>query len=72
MGDAVARILGFTGWDVQREYYVNDAGLQIETLDKSTQARYFEVCGRPELAPFPENGYKGDYLIDLARQIKEN
>ena len=71
VGDAVARILSFTGWKVQREYYVNDAGLQIETLGRSTQARYFELCGRPELAPFPENGYKGDYLIDLARQIRD-
>ncbi|MBQ9566087.1 MAG: arginine--tRNA ligase [Synergistaceae bacterium] len=71
VGDSVARILGFTGWNVQREYYVNDAGLQIETLGRSAQARYFEVCGHPELAPFPENGYKGDYLIDLARQIRE-
>ena len=71
VGDVVARILGFTGWDVQREYYVNDAGLQIETLGRSAQARYFELCGHPELAPFPENGYKGDYLVDLARGIKE-
>ncbi|MCR4819385.1 MAG: arginine--tRNA ligase [Fretibacterium sp.] len=71
VGDVVARILAFTGWDVKREYYVNDAGLQIETLGRSTQARYFELCGRGDLAPFPENGYKGDYLIDLARRILE-
>lgn len=71
VGDAVARILAFTGWDVQREYYVNDAGLQIETLGRSAQARYFEVCGRPELAPFPENGYKGDYLKEMARRIRD-
>ena len=71
VGDVVARILSFTGWNVEREYYVNDAGLQIETLGRSTQARYFEICGRGELAPFPENGYKGDYLFDLARRIRE-
>ena len=71
VGDVVARILSFTGWQVEREYYVNDAGLQIETLGRSTQARYFELCGKGELAPFPENGYKGDYLMDLARQIRD-
>ena len=62
VGDSVARILEFTGWDVQREYYINDAGLQIETLGKSTQSRYFELFNKSELAPFPENGYKGEYL----------
>ena len=70
VGDSVARILAFTGWDVQREYYINDAGLQIETLGKSTQARYFELFNKAELAPFPENGYKGDYLYDIANKIK--
>lgn len=71
VGDAVASILAFTGWRVEREYYVNDAGLQMETLGRSTQARYFEVAGKAELAPLPENGYKGDYLLDIARQIHE-
>ncbi|MBR1602935.1 MAG: arginine--tRNA ligase [Synergistaceae bacterium] len=70
VGDSVARILAFTGWDVQREYYINDAGLQIETLGKSTQARYFELFNKAELAPFPENGYKGEYLYDIANKIK--
>ena len=67
VGDTVARILKFTGWDVQREYYVNDSGLQITNLGKSTQARYFELLGK-EIA-FPENGYKGAYLYDIAREI---
>ncbi len=70
VGDTVARILEFTGWNVEREYYVNDAGLQIETLGRSTQARYFEIFNKSELAPLPENGYKGEYLIDLAKKIK--
>ena len=70
VGDSVARILEFTGWDVQREYYINDAGLQIETLGKSTQSRYFELFNKSELAPFPENGYKGEYLYDIANKIK--
>ena len=67
VGDVVARILKFTGWDVQREYYVNDSGLQIDTLGRSTRARYLELLGRE--ASFPENGYKGGYIYDLAREI---
>ncbi|MBQ6115145.1 MAG: arginine--tRNA ligase [Synergistaceae bacterium] len=67
VGDTVARILKFTGWDVQREYYVNDSGLQITNLGKSTQARYFELLGKE--IEFPENGYKGAYLYDIAREI---
>ena len=67
VGDSVARILEFTGWDVQREYYVNDSGLQITNLGKSTQARYFELLGKK--AELPENGYKGAYLYDIAREI---
>ncbi len=67
VGDTVARILKFTGWDVQREYYVNDSGLQITNLGKSTQSRYFELLGKE--IPFPENGYKGAYLYDIAREI---
>ena len=67
VGDSVARILAFTGWDVQREYYMNDSGLQIDTLGRSTQARYFELLGRE--FNFPENGYKGAYIYDVAREI---
>ena len=56
VGDVVANILAFTGWKVEREYYINDAGLQMDILGRSTQARYFELAGRSEQAPFPENG----------------
>ena len=69
VGDSVARILSFTGWDVQREYYVNDSGLQITNLGKSTQARYFELLGKN--FTFPEGGYRGEYIYDLAREIIE-
>ena len=67
VGDVLANLLAFTGWKVEREYYINDAGLQMEILGRSTQSRYFELQGRPQSAPFPENGYKGDYIYDLAR-----
>ncbi len=69
VGDICARILSFAGWDVEREYYINDAGLQMELLGRSTQSRYFEICGRPEIAPLPEDGYKGGYIYDLARDV---
>jgi len=69
VGDICARILSFAGWDVEREYYINYAGLQMELLGKSTQSRYFEIGGRPGEVPFPEDGYKGEYIFDLARQV---
>ena len=72
VGDTLANLLAFTGWQVEREYYINDAGLQMEILGRSTQARYFELLKRPELAPFPEDGYKGDYIYDLAKTAITN
>ncbi len=69
VGDTIGNILSFAGWQVQKEYYVNDAGLQMTNLGKSTQSRYFELLGRLPDAPFPEDGYKGDYIYDLAREI---
>ncbi len=71
VGDSMASILEFVGWEVEREYYINDAGLQMELLGKSTQSRYFELLGKQEEAPFPEDGYKGDYIYDIAKQIIE-
>jgi arginyl-tRNA synthetase len=69
VGDIVARILDFSGYSVQREYYINDAGLQMSILGRSTQARYFELLGKGERAPFPEDGYKGAYIYDLAQAV---
>lgn len=71
VGDIIANILAFTGWSVEREYYINDAGLQMDILGRSAQSRYFEICGLPEKAPFPEDGYKGDYIYDIARAIRQ-
>ncbi len=71
VGDMTASLLEYAGWDVEREYYINDAGLQMNLLGQSTQARYFEILGAEDKAPFPENGYKGDYIYDLAREIIE-
>lgn len=68
VGDSVARILAFCGYDVQREYYINDSGRQIRTLGESVFARYRELAG--EAARFPEDGYQGDYIIELARDLQ--
>ncbi|MCK7470663.1 MAG: hypothetical protein MZU95_07630 [Desulfomicrobium escambiense] len=69
VGDMTASLLEYAGWEVEREYYINDAGLQMNLLGQSTQARYFEILGQAGRAPFPENGYKGDYIYDLAREV---
>ncbi|MDD4159678.1 MAG: arginine--tRNA ligase [Synergistaceae bacterium] len=72
VGDITASILDFAGWDVEREYYINDAGLQMELLGKSAQSRYFDELGRGDEAPMPEDGYHGEYMTDIARSfVKE-
>ncbi len=68
-GAAVADLLQAAGVDVQREYYVNDAGRQMNILAASVWLRYLERCGQ-ELA-FPCNGYKGEYVLDIAAQLFE-
>lgn len=69
VGSMAASILEYAGWDVQREYYINDAGLQMELLGKSAQARYFEELGRADEAPLPQDGYQGDYMTDIAKEL---
>jgi arginyl-tRNA synthetase len=68
-GDVMANILAACGFDVQREYYINDAGNQMDTLGASLYYRYQESLGEP--VEFPENHYRGDYMIDLAASFKE-
>jgi arginyl-tRNA synthetase len=68
VGDAVANILSFCGYDVQREYYINDSGRQIQTLGRSVFLRYQELFGRK--VTFPDECYQGGYIIDLAADIK--
>ncbi len=65
VGDCLARLLDANGWDVTREFYYNDAGAQIENLVISVQARCKGVS--VEDASFPENGYRGDYILDIAQ-----
>ena len=68
VGDSVANILSFCGYDVQREYYVNDSGRQIRTLGRSVFLRYQQLFGE-DLA-FPQDCYQGDYIVDIAKEIK--
>jgi arginyl-tRNA synthetase len=67
IGDALARLLTFAGHDVEREYYFNDAGGQMDRFGASVEARYLQLLGRD--AEVPEDGYHGDYITDLARDI---
>jgi len=69
VGDSVARLLEFTGHKVTREYYFNDAGLQMELFGQSVAVRYLQLLGRD--AELPEGGYQGAYVADLAREIRE-
>jgi len=66
-GAVVADLLAAVGFDVHREYYVNDAGRQMDILGTSVWLRYLELCG--EALPFPSNGYKGDYVWDIAASL---
>lgn len=65
IGDCIARVLDANGWNVKREFYYNDAGVQIENLAKSTQARAKGL--KPDDAGWPEDGYRGDYIADVAQ-----
>ncbi|MDT8321463.1 MAG: arginine--tRNA ligase [Xanthomonadales bacterium] len=67
-GASLANILEAAGYKVQREYYVNDNGRQMDILATSVWLRYLELCG--EKVPFPLNGYQGDYIYDVARSVR--
>ncbi|WP_428357231.1 arginine--tRNA ligase [Methyloprofundus sp.] len=66
-GSAVADLLAAVGFDVEREYYVNDAGRQMDILAASIWLRYLEECG--EVLTFPSNGYRGDYVREIAANL---
>ena len=67
-GATVANLLQTVGYRVTREYYINDAGRQMEILAASTWLRYLELCG--ERFTFPANGYRGDYIVAIAEQLR--
>ncbi len=65
MGDCLCSVLDAAGWDVTREFYYNDAGVQIDNLTLSVQLRCKGVA--PDDPSWPESGYRGDYIADVAR-----
>jgi len=67
-GASLASILQAAGYGVQREYYVNDNGRQMDILAVSVWLRYLELCG--EQLRFPDNGYRGDYIYSIARDVR--
>ncbi len=68
-GDSLANVMSHAGYDIQREFYVNDYGAQVQNFGRSISARYLELLGRP--AEIPDGGYAGQYVIDIARRIVE-
>ena len=68
-GEAICKLLDAVGFNIYREYYVNDAGRQMDILAASIWFRYLTLNG--ENVTFPANGYRGEYIIDIARQLKE-
>lgn len=70
VGDTLVRLLKAAGYDAASEFYVNDAGRQVEMLAESVYARYMELIGREY--PFPEDGYRGEYVRDIAAVATED
>ena len=69
LGDGIANVLAAAGYDVCREYYVNDAGTQVDLLGASLYARYRQLLGQE--AEVPDGGYHGEYVLDWAREVVE-
>ncbi|WKA54116.1 arginine--tRNA ligase [Planococcus shixiaomingii] len=67
VGDSLCNVLDLAGYDVSREYYINDAGNQINNLALSIEARYFEELGHPD--SMPEDGYRGQDIKDIAKDL---
>jgi len=66
LGDSLANVLAAAGYQVQREYYVNDAGTQMRLFNETLYARYAQALGQDE--PVPEKGYQGSYMVELGQQ----
>ncbi len=69
LGDTLASVLDYAGYDVWREFYVNNAGNQVDLFGKSIEARYLQICLGEDAVEFPDNGYHGDDIRELARLI---
>ena len=71
LGDAMAAVLDRAGYDVWREFYVNDAGNQVDLFGRSIEARYLQLIRGEDAVEFPDNGYHGDDIKALAKLIYE-
>ncbi|WP_457601448.1 arginine--tRNA ligase [Hydrogenivirga sp.] len=76
VGDTLARLMDFYGYDVTREYYINDAGRQVYLLGVSILFRYLQLFGKEEYKPeikelFEREGYRGEYVIELAKMLRD-
>ena len=71
LGDALASVLDYAGYEVSREFYVNDAGNQIEKFAQSIDARYQQLILGEDAVEFPEDGYHGEDIIELAKAFRE-
>ncbi len=69
LGDTTAAVLDWAGWDVWREFYVNNAGHQVELFGRSLEARYLQLLHGEDAVEFPDNGYHGDDIRALAQEI---
>ena len=69
IGDTLANILTAAGFEIEREYYVNDAGSQVRHFGNSIYARYAQALGQDE--PFPKDGYQGQYVVEMGKQIAQ-
>ena len=69
LGSTLANVLSAAGYEVQREYYVNDGGTQMELFYRTAHARYLQQCDIP--AEIPDDGYRGEYMVDLGRHIRD-
>jgi arginyl-tRNA synthetase len=69
LGDSLANVLAAAGYQVQREYYVNDAGTQMRLFNETLYARYAQALAQDE--PVPEKGYQGGYMVELGQQIAQ-
>ncbi|MCI8437328.1 MAG: arginine--tRNA ligase, partial [Lawsonibacter sp.] len=71
LGDTLANVLARNGWNVWREFYVNDAGNQIDKFARSIYARYMQIVLGEDAVPFPEDGYQGEDIKELAQAFYE-
>ncbi len=69
LGDSLSNVLEAAGYQVQREFYVNDAGTQFQLFVETLYARYLQLLGQE--APLPEEGYQGQYMVEYARRVRE-